>query len=312
MNNSKTIALCTDTHLWYGSSNYVAKDGRTQLQAASAEIQAALFDSLFDPARDSGQHKTPDLLIHLGDWSCGGGSFNMPFEDFCAVQQAAKEAFCALPCPVYALPGNHDCPAGGDYSFFAQLWGTQPGIGQTVDLPDARLVLLNTHGHSPEQLADAYPGDPISGWVNEREMQRLEEALATAGERPVILFVHQLLMPWVGEPEWQELYQVDNREEVLRLMARYANVRAVFQGHAHMLNLQTCTIGGNACTFVVCPSLIEYPLAWLKLSLTADALAVSLQRLPLPALAQVSRNSGPGQAWRIGRKEWYNFSIALR
>lgn len=299
-----TIALCTDTHFWPGAPNYVATDGTTQLQGATERIQRTLLNSI--------RQQNPDIVLHLGDWSCGGGSFNMPVEAFYQVQQATKAAFCELPSPVYALPGNHDCPPSGDYTFFAKLWDTEVGCGHTIDLPAARVVLLNTHGHTQEQLADSYPGDPISGWVNPAELQRLENALATADGRPVLLFLHQLLMPWQGEKPWRDLYGVDNGDEVLNIVAHYGNVRAVIQGHAHMLNVHTRAIGTKPCTFVVSPAVIEYPMAWLLLKLTMESIAVQVQRLPLPDLAQVSRLSGPGQTWREGRREWQNFTISLK
>lgn len=303
MTSNTKIALCTDTHFWPGTPNSLCADGRIQLQSASEEIQASLLMAI--------NEENPDLIIHMGDWSCGGGSFNMPEETFYQTLRDAKDAFCSLGCPVYTLPGNHDCPPGGDYSFFAELWGTTPGLGQTIDLPNARLILLNTHGHSANQLAAAYPNDPISGWVSDAELARIEEALLTAENKPVIFFIHQLLAPWSIDQPWLDLYQIDNGEQVLDLMRRYGNVVAVFQGHAHLLDITVQQIGGTACTFVVTPALIEYPVAWLSLELTPECLIGELQRLPLDELAEQSRCSGEGQSWRAGNPEWHQFRIEL-
>lgn len=303
MQQGSTIALCTDTHFWHGGNNFQSSDGRIQLQSATELIQSTLIDEICK--------SDPDIVIHLGDWVCGGGSFNMSKTQFCQSLQQMQSAFATLPAPVYALPGNHDCPAGEDYSYFAQLWNSQPGLGYTIDLPEARLILLNTQGHSQAQLGAAYPGDPISGWASEAELKRLEDSLASAGNRPILLFVHQLLYPWIGSQPWKDLYQVENRQNVLELMARYGNVRAVFQGHAHMLDIQTTEIGENPCTFIVTPAIIEYPMAWLQLQLTAHKLSVSIQRLPLPELAATSRQSGNGQGWREGLSDWHDFCIEL-
>ena len=94
-------------------------------------------------------------------------------------------------------------------------------------------------------------------------------------------------------------------------MARYKNVRAVFQGHAHRLDVQRVQIGEVACTFIITPAVIEYPVGWLLLSLEPDCLQVRLQRLPLFDLAETSRSSGEGQTWREGRREWQNLRIEL-
>lgn len=302
--NTTSIALCSDTHFWWGGEHYRLNDGRTQLQGATAELEAALLQSLGEAA--------PDLLIHLGDCICGGGSFGMPVEQYhAALAQLARFAGQA-PAPFYALPGNHDCVPGGDWAHFAALWqDASPGQGYTVDVPGARLVLLNTQGHSPAQIAAALPDDPVYGWVADGEAARLEEALATAGGRPVLIFLHQLLQPWAGRGRWHEMYGVKNGDLVLDLLRRYGNVRAVFQGHAHRLDVQTVRLGAKACTFVVAPSLIEYPLGWLALQIGPTEASVTLQRLPLPALAHLSLNSGSGQAWRQGEPAWQRFTIDL-
>ncbi len=300
---STTIALCTDTHFWPGAPNSQIPDGRIQLQGATHELQRVLLDSL--------RSASPDLVIHLGDLTCGGGSYQMPVEEFHHTIQQIKQAFATLSVPVYALPGNHDCPPGSDYSFFASVWGGEPGIGHTIDLPTARLVLLNSQGHTPQQLAEALPGDPTYGWVSQAELERLEEALVGARERPVIMFMHQLLRCWTGDRPWHELYAIKNGSKVLNILAHYSNVRAVFQGHAHRLDVQVQPIGKHECTFVVTPALIEYPLGWLLLEMARDSLTVRLQRLPLPTLAEQSRLSGNGQEWRDGRREWHDFQIEL-
>ena len=78
-----------------------------------------------------------------------------------------------------------------------------------------------------------------------------------------------------------------------------------------MLDLSVQSVGGIDCAFVVVPAVIEYPIGWLMLELNEDGLTCQLQRLPLPELAELSRQSGEGQDWRAGRPEWSNFRIEL-
>jgi hypothetical protein len=176
--------------------------------------------------------------------------------------------------------------------------------------------LLNAQGHSPEQIATALPLDPVYGWVNEAELARLEYALATAGERPVLIFCHQLLRAWVAERQWKDFYGLRNAEVVLALLARYPNVRGIFQGHAHRLDLQFAQLAPSAkpaaCCFVVLPALIEYPLGWLQLDFSADNLQVTHKRLPLTQLATTSLQHGEDRAWRGGQPAWQSFTIPLR
>ena len=109
----------------------------------------------------------------------------------------------------------------------------------------------------------------------------------------------------------QNLFGVQNGEAVLAILARHATVSAVFQGHAHRLDVQALALGGRPCTFVVLPALIQFPLAWVRLDLSPAAVCMRLQPLPLPELRDLSRVSGSGQEWRAGRPEWWNYTIPL-
>jgi 3',5'-cyclic AMP phosphodiesterase CpdA len=252
----------------------------------------------------------PDLLLHLGDFTCGGGSFAMSAAAFEATLAALIDGLRGVGAGFYGLPGNHDFFVGGDWGYAERLLHLGPGQGFTIDTPMARLILLNAQGHSAEQLAAAAPGDPTWGWVNEVELQRLEAALASADGRPVLLFSHQLLLPWQGEPPWADLYGIQNIDAVLTLLKRYRNVRALFQGHAHRFNVQQTTLDGRPCLSVILPPIIEFPMAWLELALHPNSLQVQLRRLPLPDLAERSRQNGASD-WRAGQPEWRNFTIPL-
>ena len=83
--------------------------------------------------------------------------------------------------PALGLPGNHDFPPEGDsWGYVEAQWGLEAGQGCTLDTPYARLVLLNAQGHSAAQIDAAKPEDPVYGWVNDAELARLDQALATA------------------------------------------------------------------------------------------------------------------------------------
>lgn len=299
---SVTIGLVSDTHYWPGSTVRFGSE-ESQLQPWSAEIQTALMTELAGAKLD--------LLLHLGDVTCGGGVFGMEPAHVQSVIADTLADFATLPGAFCAIPGNHDTPLGQPWSFFEQQAGLERGLGRTIDLPQARLILLNAQGHSDAQIVAALPNDPISGWVSNDELSRLDRDLADAGERPVLLFVHQLLQRWSGTQTWVDYYWVENAEAVLAVMARHGNVRVVFQGHAHMLDVQETHVGGRPCHFIIVPSLIEYPIAWMHLALTQDTLHMTLHPLPLLDLRQRGLNAGEGQAWRAGRPEWRDIQITL-
>ena len=166
-------------------------------------------------------------------------------------------------------------------------------------------------GHSPAQIAQADGHDPVYGWVSDEELRRLDEALATAGGRRVLLFTHQLLAPWSNHEAWRDFYAVRNAPAVREVLSRHGNVAAVFQAHAHRFDVRRMALGRSECPFVVLPSLIEYPLAWVQLDLDGTFLRMRLRQLPLPDLQEASRTSGGGQSWRAGRPEWRDLTIPL-
>jgi 3',5'-cyclic AMP phosphodiesterase CpdA len=299
-----SIGLCADTHYWPQGQNFVTSDGSLQLQGASQHLLAALVKDL--------QNAQLDLVLHLGDLTCGGGTYDMAPDVFVTTVADLHRTYQEIQVPIYALPGNHDSlPGRGGWDLFQAMWGLQPGLGATLDLPLARLVLLNTHGHSPAQIAQAEEFDPVYGWVSDDELARLDQDLATAGKRPVLVFTHQLLVPWSNHIAWRDFYAVRNAAAVREVLSRYGNVAAVFQAHAHRFDVRRLALGHTECTFVILPSLIEYPLAWVRLDLSQTLLRMRLRQLPLPELQEASRVSGAGQEWRAGRPEWSDLTVPL-
>lgn len=300
-----TIAIVTDTHLWQRCQPMIMADGTLQLQPWSERLLETLIADL--------AAAQVDLVVHLGDQTCGGGSYAMPQDEFVATLRHIHARLHTLGVPVVALPGNHDArPGDGDLSDFHALWQYEPGLGKTVDLPHARLILLNTMGHTPEQIAAADERDPVYGWVSIAELQRLDRALATADGRPVLMFSHQLLAPWQAGAPWYDYFGIANAPEILSVIERRGGVRAVIQGHAHRLNFHERRCASNhSCVFGVMPALIEYPVAWVQLTLTATQGRCVLQRLSLEQIANLSAQSGGGQSWRQGEPAWWDYRFSL-
>lgn len=301
--HTTTIAVISDTHFWPGSEVCFGTE-EEQLQPWSEEIHAAFLEEM--------RRVAPDLLIHLGDFSCGGGVFHMPEAEFRTTITEMERDYRELPLRFYAVPGNHDCPHGAtDYAFAEKLFGLRPRMGRTIDLEHARLVLLNAQGHSPAQMRAALPNDPTYGWVDESELSRLDQALAEAGSRPVLILTHQLLHRWSNPYPWTDFYGIRNADAVLEIIARHGNVRAVIQGHAHILDAQEVMIGGRPVHFIINPALIQYPLGWLHLALSSEVLEIRYHPLPLPALSERSRTAGKGSDWRCNPNAAKPFQVML-
>ncbi len=304
MNQTTTrIGLCTDTHNWTPSEIATTLPDEYPMMRHTGELQALLLEEL--------ARAELDLVLHLGDFACGGSNDLTP-EAFFNLEETIFRDFAALPASVYGLPGNHDSPPdGGDTRFFERLWGLERGLGRAIATPQARLILLHTQGHSPEQIAAAAPESPVHGWVGEDELERLDAELSNAGDRPVLLFMHQLICPWSGEQPWDDLFGVGNAAAVHDILARHGNVRAVFQGHAHRFDVQRVAVGGRPCHFVVTPAIADYPVAWLELELTDRQVSVRLRQLPAPQLVEFARLGRGGQDWRAGKPAWHTMTFDL-
>lgn len=316
------VAVCTDTHVWNIPAPVVNGEGSVQQLDAShllVETMAECMDEM-----------RPAVALHLGDQTSGGDFFGMPHDEFRSEVAWVRDTLCSLRAPVHALPGNHDCPEhSADWSLISQAWGNAPALGETIDVDSTRFVLINAQGHDAESIAQYRfneerrakaenwyyegmpPGDPVAGRVAPAELARIEEALATAGKRRVILCTHQLLAPWsnLSPMPWRALYGIDNGSDVLALAEHFGNVAAVLQGHAHRYDLQWQRVGGRDCAFVVLPAVIEWPLAWLAVDVSVDEVTIELQRIPRPELAERG-NLFANVAWRAGRPEWRRVRIA--
>ncbi len=297
------IALLSDTHAWPGSQQNFGTEGE-QLQPLFETIHATFLQEV--------KAVSPDILIHLGDFTCGGGTFEMPGDDFSGALERLVADYRAAAPQFFGLPGNHDCPAGtNDYSFAEKMLGLSPRLGCTVDTESARLVFLHSQGHSDEERQAHLPRDPTYGRVADAELERLDRSLAEAHDRSVIVFVHQLLHTWANPRPWRDLYAVANSDAVLEIFARHGNVRAVFQGHAHILDVQEKLVGERPVHFVVTPSSIQFPLGWLLLTLTSSSMQVQYRPYPLPDISEQSRRAGVGSDWRAGDPAWQDFTVVF-
>jgi Icc protein len=149
----------------------------------------------------------PDAVIATGDI---GDDFS---PDAYGRFRAALEAVGA---PVYCLPGNHDDPRvmasmlddrGLQYCGRARLggWG---------------LVFVDTH----------LPGQP-HGRVAPAELERLDADLAELAGAPVLVCLHH--PPVKVGSRWLDGVGLLNAAEVLAVLDRHPQVRAVLAGHVH-------------------------------------------------------------------------------
>ncbi len=265
------IGVLSDTHFWLGTP----QPAEGQLQLYSEQICEALLRDLTSSSLN--------LVVHLGDVTCGGSHYGMSPEDFDQTLDWFLARIRTLPCPVHILSGNHDLKLGETYEPTETRLGLQPGrgLGMTFPAHNLHIELLNAQGHTEQDIAQAAEGAPVAGQVSPAELVRLDQALHDAKDMNVIVGTHQLLQPSVDYgADWKDSL-VQNRQEVRTILARHGNIRAVFQGHAHKYEVQTVPLGSQACSFVIAPPLCKWPPAWLLLTIGKTGLDIQARYLDL-------------------------------
>jgi 3',5'-cyclic-AMP phosphodiesterase len=129
---------------------------------------------------------------------------------------ALREVLGDLGKPVWCLPGNHDDPA-----IMRRALAAPPfSVGGHHDLGAWRVVMLDS----------CAPGQSY-GLLGRTELARLDAALASAGERQVLIGLHHHPLPMGSR--WIDSVALKNPEDFFTITDRYACVRAIVWGHVH-------------------------------------------------------------------------------
>ncbi len=128
--------------------------------------------------------------------------------------------------PIAITIGNHD-----RRDVFLETFKTCPTdengfIQQAIDFPDCRVLLLDTLFAPPYAYPNSHAGllcDARLGW--------LDRQLESAGEKPVMLFMHH--PPHATGFTGMDMIRLVNEVEFYDLVKRYGNVLHIFAGHVH-------------------------------------------------------------------------------
>lgn len=148
----------------------------------------------------------PDLLLATGDLSDRGAPTS--YSRFAAHTRGLAER-------VTWLPGNHDDPVA--------MRAEQPGGVQLCGhrtLGDWLIVAL-----------DSQVAGEVGGALAPAELERLERLLQRHPDMPTLLCLHHQVLP-VG-CLWLDRQRLANASELLALVTRHAQVKAMLSGHVH-------------------------------------------------------------------------------
>ena len=149
-------------------------------------------------------------LVHTGD---------LAQEAQVATYQRYLNTMNQLKLPHFQVPGNHD-----DVALFP--FYQQQNAAHAIDLGTWSLVLLNS----------AVPHQ-VDGWVNEAQLQQLEQLLAARPKQHIIIACHH--HPFAMQSHWIDQHKLKNTEALTDVLARHNNVKLVLFGHVHQESCHT-------------------------------------------------------------------------
>ncbi|WP_298441444.1 3',5'-cyclic-AMP phosphodiesterase [uncultured Ferrimonas sp.] len=121
-----------------------------------------------------------------------------------------------LPAPTFVLPGNHDSP----HLMNAILTGPKVKCGRRLVIGDWQILMLDS----------TVVGKP-SGHVSVDERTWLVQMLKSHSDMNTLVALHH--HPVGTGCTWLDHHCLDNGHELLALLSRYHNVKAVIWGHVH-------------------------------------------------------------------------------
>lgn len=138
-----------------------------------------------------------------------------------------KNALADCPLPVHLMLGNHDSRSAFIAAFPDTPLTDEGHVQQIIDSGDTRLILLDTLDEGRD-----------TGLLCEARLAWLDAALAQAGGRRTVVFVHHPPMS-VGFDSMDAI-GLENRAEFLALLKRHASTCQIVAGHLHR------TVSGSA------------------------------------------------------------------
>ncbi|HQU16222.1 MAG: 3',5'-cyclic-AMP phosphodiesterase [Gammaproteobacteria bacterium] len=192
--DSVRVLQFTDTHLY--------RDADRTLLGLNTQQS---FEEVLVRAR--AQHWPADLVLATGD---------LVHDHSLEGYQRLRETLATLGVPGYWLPGNHDDPR----LMRAALQRSGASDPRSVRVKGWQIILLDSHLEGSD-----------AGRVAPAELERLEEDLERFSDHHALVCLHH--PPVLIGSRWMDAIGLQNAEELLALLDRHRQVRAVLWGHIH-------------------------------------------------------------------------------
>lgn len=175
-------------------------------------------------------HSNLDFLIELGDFK---DQDNLPQrEQTIAYLDEIEKVFQSFRGPVYHVLGNHDMDSISKEDFL-QHTSNEGGANKknyySFCFDQVKFIVLDANYNQDGTPYDTGNFDWTKAYIPKEQTEWLQKEL-TESNKPVILFIHQLLDRF---SDISKSLCVSNADEIVSLLEKNGNVLAVFQGHHH-------------------------------------------------------------------------------
>ena len=315
------FAVISDTHLYVRGNGKDSIWWNRMLRSQTDRISSCMIDTI-SPMQ-------PDFVVH-----CGDISGHCDLENF----RTGLAILDRLPCPWYAVLGNHDTWFPGVRDAFSERNGLPHGqCYYSVSLGGLRFIFLDTcywratdGSASPYLDKQLFDSNMINGlYIDDEELEWLDTQLKTYSQEKVVLVSHAPLgfkdnykattLPdgQPGRPEGCSLLEfntqcgivgdIHNRLELRALLARHPNVKMAFAGHCHINDYHR----EQGIAFIQTGSMIEYPFEFRLVEIDNGVASFTTHGLNDPSFQKESFIEERGNRWLAGKDAERTFTVAL-
>jgi 3',5'-cyclic AMP phosphodiesterase CpdA len=224
---------------------------------------------------------------------------------------SARTVLDSIGIPYYPMGGNHDFVLPESRTWFLEAFGgilPEPRSYYTFTHKNLRFCAMDPWWRWPDgslraeapRLAIDSMDESLKGlyWaLPEEQMLWLEGVLSRNQATPTAIAIHYPAVPTPGrlqKPDFHDGGMLENGPELMGMLAKYRQVRAVFAGHTHANFIER----DGLVTHVTTGGLPEFPVEYRVVEVYEDRMEVKTCGLSDPSFAQ--RSLIPGHGYTSG------------
>lgn len=224
----------------------------------------------------------PDLILHGGDFLCGGGSFELAPNIYQRSIREVRHMFEGFNAPFYGIPGNHDCDAQTwRFDAFKKAFGTPDILDIDTVSPTLRIARANVFLGDTKTFG-------AGEWTDQHD-ERLRSANSDAVRDgiPIVLCLHTWILPDAPVPPGEDGRGCIRRAAgLLQTISECPAIVATFTGHRHLNRItayRDFLVVDTACV-------IGYPFGFREVSLSDNGwFSTRFHRLDIPEVTAAYR-----------------------